>query len=172
MSSKKNKSKSKRTSEGDNSLVTKEALNDASNLQTSSGKCGGPRDRSSFTVFDFIEKGERHNHARAPRHLHAVPGGTRWYQVVPGPGGTRWSQRKELRDDGWTPSQLNQLFLDTLDVKNQRNFIFCDSSELRAKGDDWSSAVHAPRSRTSAEGSKQKKRLKATVSKTVAKSSK
>ncbi|XP_042274364.1 ATPase family protein 2 homolog [Thunnus maccoyii] len=59
MSSKKNKSKSKRANEGDGSLVLKDGSND-SNLQTS-GHDGGSCKSSncnSFTVIDFIEKAD------------------------------------------------------------------------------------------------------------------
>lgn len=60
MSSKKNKSKSKKSSEGDTSLQLKEASNDSSNLQTSSHEGGSCKnlDNNSFTVTDFIEKGK------------------------------------------------------------------------------------------------------------------
>lgn len=60
MSSKKNKSKSKKPSEGDTSFLLKEASNDSSNLQTSSHEGGSCKsvDNSSFTVIDFIEKGK------------------------------------------------------------------------------------------------------------------
>lgn len=57
MSSKKNKSKSKRASEGDNSLLQKD---ESSSLQISGldgGSCRSP-DFNSFSVMDFIEKGE------------------------------------------------------------------------------------------------------------------
>lgn len=60
MSSKKNKSKSKKSSEGDDSLVLKESSRDSSNLQTP-GQDGGSCKSSncnSFTVTDFIEKGK------------------------------------------------------------------------------------------------------------------
>lgn len=60
MSSKKNKSKSKKSSEGDTSLLLKEASNDSSNLQTSSHEEGSCKslDNNSFTVMDFIDKGK------------------------------------------------------------------------------------------------------------------
>uniref|UniRef100_A0A3Q3AHF4 vesicle-fusing ATPase n=1 Tax=Kryptolebias marmoratus TaxID=37003 RepID=A0A3Q3AHF4_KRYMA len=58
MSSKKNKNKSKRTSEGDSSGVLKEAPRDSSNPQTSTGSCKTSDSCSSFTVFDFIEKAD------------------------------------------------------------------------------------------------------------------
>lgn len=55
MSSKKNKSKSKKASEGDSSLLLKED----SSLQTSSHEGGScKRLNNSFTVMDFIDKGE------------------------------------------------------------------------------------------------------------------
>lgn len=54
MSSKKSKSKSKKASEGDSSLVLKGGSSDSSSLQTS-GYDGGSSD--SFTVIDFINKG-------------------------------------------------------------------------------------------------------------------
>ena len=64
MSSKKNKSKSKKPSEGDGSVVLEEGLNNSSNLQTP-GRHGGS-DKSaksdSFTAIDFIEKGEMLSH--------------------------------------------------------------------------------------------------------------
>ncbi|XP_074505169.1 ATPase family gene 2 protein homolog A [Sebastes fasciatus] len=60
MSSKKNKSKSKRASEGDSSLLLKESSNDSSNLQTSSHEGGSSTSlhSNSFTVIDFIEKAD------------------------------------------------------------------------------------------------------------------
>ncbi|XP_035525477.1 ATPase family protein 2 homolog [Morone saxatilis] len=60
MSSKKNKSKSKKASEGDSSLSLKEGSSDSSNLQTSSqdgGSCKSSNS-NSFTVIDFIEKAD------------------------------------------------------------------------------------------------------------------
>lgn len=59
MSSKKNKSKSKKASDGESSLVLKEGSNDFSNLQTSGHEGGSCKslNSSSFTVIDFIEKG-------------------------------------------------------------------------------------------------------------------
>lgn len=64
MSSKKNKSKSKRASEGDSSLLLKESSNDSSNLQTSSHEGGSSTSlhSNSFTVIDFIEKGKTLRH--------------------------------------------------------------------------------------------------------------
>ncbi|XP_029297942.1 ATPase family protein 2 homolog [Cottoperca gobio] len=56
MSSKKNKSKSKRASEGDSSLLSREGSHDSSSLQTS-GHDGG-LNCSSFTVIDFIDKAD------------------------------------------------------------------------------------------------------------------
>ncbi|XP_041845721.1 ATPase family protein 2 homolog [Melanotaenia boesemani] len=60
MSSKKNKSKSKKASEGDNSLVLKQETSDPSNLQTSRQDEGSCKSSScnSFTVIDFIEKAD------------------------------------------------------------------------------------------------------------------
>ncbi|XP_070692681.1 ATPase family gene 2 protein homolog A [Pempheris klunzingeri] len=60
MSSKKNKSKSKRASEGDSSLLLKEGSNDSSNLQTSSHEGGSCKslNSNSFTVIDFIDKAD------------------------------------------------------------------------------------------------------------------
>ncbi|XP_071391403.1 ATPase family gene 2 protein homolog A [Centroberyx affinis] len=55
MSSKKNKSKSKRANEGDSSPGLKDGSNDSSSLQTS-GQDGG--NSNSFTVIDFIEKAD------------------------------------------------------------------------------------------------------------------
>ncbi|XP_062281328.1 ATPase family gene 2 protein homolog A isoform X1 [Scomber scombrus] len=59
MSSKKNKSKSKKTSEGESSLVLKDGSSD-SNLQTSSQEGASCRSShcNSFTVIDFIEKAD------------------------------------------------------------------------------------------------------------------
>uniref|UniRef100_A0A4W6BP65 non-chaperonin molecular chaperone ATPase n=1 Tax=Lates calcarifer TaxID=8187 RepID=A0A4W6BP65_LATCA len=60
MSSKKNKGKSKKASEGDSSVVLKEGSNDSSSLQTSGidgGSCKSSNS-SSFTVIDFIEKAD------------------------------------------------------------------------------------------------------------------
>ncbi|XP_068439892.1 ATPase family gene 2 protein homolog A isoform X2 [Clinocottus analis] len=60
MSSKKNKSKSKRASEGDSSLLLKETSSDSSNLQTpghEGGKCTS-LNSNSFTVIDFIDKAD------------------------------------------------------------------------------------------------------------------
>lgn len=56
MSSKKNKSKSKRGSEGDGSVLAKED----SGLQTSSHEGGSCKtlNGNSFTVIDFIDKGK------------------------------------------------------------------------------------------------------------------
>lgn len=60
MSSKKNKNKSKKASEGESSLILKEGPNDSSNLQTSSHEGGSCKslNSDSFTVIDFIEKGK------------------------------------------------------------------------------------------------------------------
>ncbi|KAK5864416.1 hypothetical protein PBY51_015660 [Eleginops maclovinus] len=60
MSSKKNKSKSKRLSEGDSSLLLKEGSNDSSSLQTSRSDGGSCRhlNCNSFTVIDFIDKAD------------------------------------------------------------------------------------------------------------------
>ncbi|XP_076595146.1 ATPase family gene 2 protein homolog A [Chaetodon auriga] len=60
MSSKKNKSKTKKASEGDSSLLLKEGSNDSSSLQTSSHEGGGCKSstNNSFTVIDFIEKAD------------------------------------------------------------------------------------------------------------------
>ncbi|XP_040904943.1 ATPase family protein 2 homolog [Toxotes jaculatrix] len=60
MSSKKNKSKSKKSSEGDSSVVVKEGSNDSSNLQTPGHDGGSCRssNSNSFTVIDFIEKAD------------------------------------------------------------------------------------------------------------------
>uniref|UniRef100_A0A668S718 non-chaperonin molecular chaperone ATPase n=1 Tax=Oreochromis aureus TaxID=47969 RepID=A0A668S718_OREAU len=59
MSSKKNKSKTKKASEGDSSLV-KEGLNDSSSLQTSRTDGGSCKSLNwnSFSVIDFIEKAD------------------------------------------------------------------------------------------------------------------
>uniref|UniRef100_A0A8C9XXY0 vesicle-fusing ATPase n=1 Tax=Sander lucioperca TaxID=283035 RepID=A0A8C9XXY0_SANLU len=60
MSSKKNKSKSKRASESDSSLLSKEGSNDSTNLQTSGHEGGSCKSLNinSFTVIDFIEKAD------------------------------------------------------------------------------------------------------------------
>lgn len=60
MSSKKNKSKTKKASEGDSSLLLKEGSTDSSNLQTSSHDGGSCKslNNNSFAVIDFIEKGK------------------------------------------------------------------------------------------------------------------
>lgn len=60
MSSKKNKSKTKKASEGDSSLLLKEGSNDSSSLQTSSHEGGSCKSstNNSFTVIDFIEKAD------------------------------------------------------------------------------------------------------------------
>uniref|UniRef100_A0A3Q1H0D9 non-chaperonin molecular chaperone ATPase n=1 Tax=Acanthochromis polyacanthus TaxID=80966 RepID=A0A3Q1H0D9_9TELE len=58
MSSKKNKSKSKKASEGDVSLVLKEGSNDSSSPQTAGLEGGRCRNPNSFTVIDFIEKAD------------------------------------------------------------------------------------------------------------------
>ncbi|KAF1385064.1 hypothetical protein PFLUV_G00126700 [Perca fluviatilis] len=60
MSSKKNKSKSKRASESDSSLLSKEGSNDSSNLQTPGHEGGSCKSLNinSFTVIDFIEKAD------------------------------------------------------------------------------------------------------------------
>ncbi|KAK9518445.1 hypothetical protein VZT92_023751 [Zoarces viviparus] len=60
MSSKKNKSKSKRASEGDASLVSKESSDDSSSLQTPGHEGGRCRsvNSNSFTVIDFIDKAD------------------------------------------------------------------------------------------------------------------
>ncbi|KAM6951920.1 ATPase family gene 2 protein homolog A isoform 2-T2 [Lycodopsis pacificus] len=60
MSSKKNKSKSKRASEGDGSLLWKESSEDSSSLQTPGHEGGRCRsvNSNSFTVIDFIDKAD------------------------------------------------------------------------------------------------------------------
>uniref|UniRef100_UPI0037E976B7 ATPase family gene 2 protein homolog A n=1 Tax=Semicossyphus pulcher TaxID=241346 RepID=UPI0037E976B7 len=60
MSSKKNKSKSKKSSDGDSSLLLKEGSNDSSNLQTSGHEGGSCKSLNcnSFTVIDFIDKAD------------------------------------------------------------------------------------------------------------------
>ncbi|XP_060903665.1 ATPase family gene 2 protein homolog A [Labrus mixtus] len=61
MSSKKNKSKTKKGSEGDSSLVVKEGSEGSSNLQTSGHEGGGSCrsfNSNSFTVTDFIDKAD------------------------------------------------------------------------------------------------------------------
>ncbi|XP_070769153.1 ATPase family gene 2 protein homolog A [Enoplosus armatus] len=60
MSSKKNKSKSKKASEGDSSVVVTEGSNDSSNLQTSGLEGGSSKSLNcnSFTVIDFVEKAD------------------------------------------------------------------------------------------------------------------
>ncbi|XP_026039254.1 spermatogenesis-associated protein 5 [Astatotilapia calliptera] len=60
MSSKKNKSKTKKASEGDSSFSLKEGLNDSSSLQTSRTDGGSCKSLNcnSFTVIDFIEKAD------------------------------------------------------------------------------------------------------------------
>uniref|UniRef100_A0A3Q3E7S2 vesicle-fusing ATPase n=1 Tax=Labrus bergylta TaxID=56723 RepID=A0A3Q3E7S2_9LABR len=61
MSSKKNKSKTKKGSEGDSSLVVKEGSEGSSNLQTSGHEGGGSCrsfNNNSFTVTDFIDKAD------------------------------------------------------------------------------------------------------------------
>ncbi|XP_041652881.1 ATPase family protein 2 homolog isoform X2 [Cheilinus undulatus] len=60
MSTKKNKSKSKKASEGDSSLVLKEGSNDSSNLQTSLHEGGSSRslNGNSLIVMDFIDKAD------------------------------------------------------------------------------------------------------------------
>ncbi|KAM9357083.1 ATPase family gene 2 protein homolog A [Symphorus nematophorus] len=60
MSSKKNKSKCKKASEGDGSVLLKEGSNDSSSLQTSSHEGGNCKSFSSnsFTVIDFIDKAD------------------------------------------------------------------------------------------------------------------
>uniref|UniRef100_A0A3Q3MG42 AFG2 AAA ATPase homolog A n=1 Tax=Labrus bergylta TaxID=56723 RepID=A0A3Q3MG42_9LABR len=65
MSSKKNKSKTKKGSEGDSSLVVKEGSEGSSNLQTSGHEGGGSCrsfNNNSFTVTDFIDKGKQNKH--------------------------------------------------------------------------------------------------------------
>lgn len=64
MSSKKNKSKTKKASEGDSSFSLKEGLNDSSSLQTSRTDGGSCKSLNcnSFTVIDFIEKGKKTRH--------------------------------------------------------------------------------------------------------------
>lgn len=59
MSSKKNKSKSKKSSDGDGSVFLKETSTDSSQLQTP-GHEGGScrRSNNSFSVIEFIEKGK------------------------------------------------------------------------------------------------------------------
>ncbi|XP_058504928.1 ATPase family gene 2 protein homolog A [Solea solea] len=60
MSSKKNKSKSKKASDGDSSGFLKESSSDSSSLQTpghEAGKCTSPNTHS-FTVIDFIDKAD------------------------------------------------------------------------------------------------------------------
>ncbi|CAJ1059149.1 ribosome biogenesis protein SPATA5 [Xyrichtys novacula] len=58
MSAKKNKSKSKKSSEGDSLVSLKEGSNDSSNLQTSGHEGGTCKslNSDSFTVIDFIDK--------------------------------------------------------------------------------------------------------------------
>uniref|UniRef100_A0A7N6AX08 vesicle-fusing ATPase n=1 Tax=Anabas testudineus TaxID=64144 RepID=A0A7N6AX08_ANATE len=60
MSSKKNKGKSKKGSDGDSSLVLKEGSSDSSSLQTSGHDGGNSKspNGNSFTVIDFIEKAD------------------------------------------------------------------------------------------------------------------
>ncbi|XP_034546684.1 ATPase family protein 2 homolog [Notolabrus celidotus] len=58
MSSKKNKSKSKKSSEGDSSVCLKEGSSDSSNLNTAGDEGGTCRSLNSFTVIDFIEKAD------------------------------------------------------------------------------------------------------------------
>ncbi|KAI3351433.1 hypothetical protein L3Q82_020286 [Scortum barcoo] len=60
MSSKKNKSKSKKTSEGDSSVSLKESSGESSSLQTPGNEGGTCRslNRNSFTVIDFIDKAD------------------------------------------------------------------------------------------------------------------
>lgn len=64
MSSKKNKSKTKKASEGDSSFLVKEGQNDSSSLQTSRTDGGSCKSLNcnSFTVIDFIEKGKKTRH--------------------------------------------------------------------------------------------------------------
>uniref|UniRef100_A0A3Q4H702 AFG2 AAA ATPase homolog A n=1 Tax=Neolamprologus brichardi TaxID=32507 RepID=A0A3Q4H702_NEOBR len=64
MSSKKNKSKTKKASEGNSSFLVKEGLNDSSSLQTSRTDGGSCKSLNcnSFTVIDFIEKGKKTRH--------------------------------------------------------------------------------------------------------------
>ncbi|XP_059202994.1 ATPase family gene 2 protein homolog A [Centropristis striata] len=60
MSSKKNKSKSKKASDGDSSLLLKEGSNDSSSLQTFSHEGGSCKssNSNSLTVIDFIDKAD------------------------------------------------------------------------------------------------------------------
>lgn len=70
MSSKKNKNKAKKSSDADGSLVSKEFSNDSSDPQTPGHDGGGCRNVNSntFTVTDFIEKGEN----KKPKLLNIV----------------------------------------------------------------------------------------------------
>ena len=58
MSSKKNKSKSKRGNEGDNSSGLKDGSGDSTNLQNSTVGANSNTGNNSFAVIDFIEKGK------------------------------------------------------------------------------------------------------------------
>lgn len=59
MSAKKNKSKSKKASEGESSVSLKEGSDDPANLQTSGHEGGNcKRFNNSFAVIDFIDKGK------------------------------------------------------------------------------------------------------------------
>uniref|UniRef100_A0A671V6L2 vesicle-fusing ATPase n=1 Tax=Sparus aurata TaxID=8175 RepID=A0A671V6L2_SPAAU len=58
MSSKKNKSKSKKANEGESSLLLTEGSDDSSSLQTSSHEGRSCKSVNSFTVIDFIEKAD------------------------------------------------------------------------------------------------------------------
>ncbi|XP_074530771.1 ATPase family gene 2 protein homolog A [Halichoeres trimaculatus] len=58
MSSKKNKNKSKKSSEGDSSVLLRESSNESSILQTTGDEGGSCRNSNSFTVIDFIDKAD------------------------------------------------------------------------------------------------------------------
>lgn len=63
MSAKKNKSKSKKASEGDSSVSLKEGSDDPGNLQTSGHEGGNcKRFNNSLTVIDFIDNGKEFVH--------------------------------------------------------------------------------------------------------------
>lgn len=85
MSSKKNKSKSKRASEGDSS-------NDSCGLTTSGQEGGRSRSLSShsFTVIDFIDKGE----SLGAKTLEKVVGGVKVNKTLDQSAGWRWTSRQ------------------------------------------------------------------------------
>lgn len=101
MSSKKNKSKSKKASEGDSSLLLKEASNDSSDLQTSSHEGGSCRslNNNSFTVIDFIDKGK--NLLHEPWTFNRLL--TRWTVVS---YADMFIKRTDLRWKTWPPRSL------------------------------------------------------------------